>query len=135
MHRAVAGGSARASQVRYAVAGAHHALALTGTGALYAWGCGRGGVLGLGATPSYLAGSDAYLPTLVPNPADPAETEAAAIDPNAIFAGHFHSAFLANAEGELHTWGRAAMPNTGPVWKGQSSFPAQGWPKPRAAWA
>ncbi len=45
------------------------------------------------------------MPTKIPNPAD-ATADTNTIAPNGIFAGHYHSGYLANTDGELYTWGR-----------------------------
>ena len=44
------------NNVRFVVAGMQHVLALCQNGDLYAWGRSEGGVLGLGALPTYVAG-------------------------------------------------------------------------------
>ena len=90
--------------------GAHHSLALTADGELYVWGKGQGGVLGLGGSPTYKAGTDVLIPTRVPNPSPSDKSDSDdtvnGIVPNGVAAGYYHSAVIMNELGDLFTWGR-----------------------------
>lgn len=74
--------------------GAQFSAAVDRTGAIWTWGCGEGGVLGLGI--DGLSGR-----------ASPARVEALASSPcTGISCGSYHATALVGG-GKLHTWGRA----------------------------
>ena len=97
-------------EVRVIACGAHHSLALTADGELYVGGKGQGGVLGLGGSPTYKAGTDVLIPTRVPNPSPSDKSDSDdtvnGIVPNGVAAGYYHSALIMNEMGDLFTWGR-----------------------------
>ena len=86
----------RALRIVACATSGNHSLALSDGGAVYAWGCGASGALGLGTR------DDAREPRLVPPLAFPGARSPVRV----VAAGALHSAAVC-AGGELFTWGDA----------------------------